>query len=221
MSRLLHLVPLLALAGCLRATTFTCETNTECGTGGQCELAAGGYCSFADSSCTASGRRFGDSSGPSSGKCVGETGGPDAPPIDAPPTPMGCPANYMTLPNSGPRGHRYLLVNATATWTQQRDACAGMMTFLAFPDGATPADAQAELDAITTLAGNNAWVGINDLITEGVYKTSLNQTVSVNTRALIDIVGNPQNADCLTTNGATMTDDDCTTPHTAVCECVP
>jgi hypothetical protein len=216
----------LGSSGCLRSTTFKCDTNTDCGAGGQCEVAAGGFCSFADSSCTASGRRFGDSSGASSGKCVGEVGD-DAgvgaeKPIDAPEIPSGCPGNFMTLPNSGPRGHRYLLINTQAGWTAQRDGCAAMSTFMAFPDGATNADAQLELAAVVTLAGNGVWVGVEDIVTNGAYKTSLGQPVSARTLALINPGGgNPNQQGCFTTNGTSMTDEDCADTRKTVCECVP
>ncbi|MBA3821768.1 MAG: C-type lectin domain-containing protein [Deltaproteobacteria bacterium] len=216
----------LACAGCLRTTTFRCDDNADCN-GGQCETTEGGFCSFADSSCTASGRRFGDHSGPSSNQCVGETAmidggppGPDSASDAAPPT--GCKATYMALPSSGPRGHRYLLQNANLTWVQHRDACAADGAFLAFPDGATLADAQAELAALMTLAGVNSWVGIADQITEGAYRTSLNQPVSAVTMMLIVTGGgNPNGQDCLVGTGTTITDESCNDMRKAVCECVP
>ncbi|MDQ3367730.1 MAG: C-type lectin domain-containing protein [Myxococcota bacterium] len=216
----------LACAGCLRTTTFRCDDNADCN-GGQCETTEGGFCSFADSSCSTSGRRFGDHAGPSSNQCVGETamvdGGPPGPDsaTDAAP-PMGCKAAYMTLPNSGPRGHRYLLQNTNLTWVQHRDACAADGAFLAFPDGAALADARAELAALLTLAGDNVWVGVTDQVAEGVYRTSLNQPVSAITTMLIMIGnGNPNGRDCFVGTGTTITDVSCTDTRKAVCECVP
>lgn len=214
-------------AGCLRSTTFHCDDNTDCN-GGQCETTEGNYCSFADSSCSVSGRRFGDHSGPASNQCVGETtttdGGidtPDGTPIDGAP-PMGCKPTYMALPDSGPRGHRYLLLPTNLSWVQQRDACALDNAWLAFPDGATLADAQAELAALRTLAADGAWIGVNDQLTEGSYRTSLNAPVSAITAMLILTGGgNPNGQDCLTIAGATLTDESCNDTRKAVCECVP
>ncbi len=217
----------LASTSCLRSTTFNCDDNSDCGGGGTCEVAEGGYCSFSDPSCTVSMRRFGDHSGAKSNQCVGETGGVDGGidspmgdgGIDAPP--MGCKANYMALANSGPRGHRYRLLPGLGTWVQQRDACAADQAFLAFPDGAALADAQAELGALTTLAGDGVWIGITDQVTETTYRTSLNMPASAISLMLLTAAGGGSE-DCLVGAGMTMTDEKCDTPpRNAVCECVP
>lgn len=76
------------------ASAFTCTDNASCtgGADGVCET--NGFCSFADSSCTNSGRRYGDLAGGMSNKCTDEPVGsgsnmgsnmPDAfvPPPDA------------------------------------------------------------------------------------------------------------------------------------------
>jgi alpha-tubulin suppressor-like RCC1 family protein len=60
-------------SSCVGLQDYTCKSNDPCvgqdGAQGICEPA--GYCSFADSSCPGSGRRYGDQgSGPSSGECV-------------------------------------------------------------------------------------------------------------------------------------------------------
>ncbi|MBA3398051.1 MAG: C-type lectin domain-containing protein [Deltaproteobacteria bacterium] len=218
----------LASSGCLRSTTFNCDDNSDCGGGGTCEVAEGGYCSFSDPSCTVSMRRFGDHSGAKSNQCVGETGGVDGGidspmgdgGIDAPPT--GCKGNYMALANSGPRGHKYRLLPNNGTWVQQRDACAADQAFLAFPDGAALADAQAELAALTTLAGNGVWIGVTDQLAEGTYRTSLNMPASAITlMLLVGSGGNSNGQDCLAGTGMTLTDEDCNGDRKAVCECVP
>jgi hypothetical protein len=66
------------LAGCLRSTTYECNSNEQClasGEQGACE--ATGYCSFADTTCP-SGRRYAPLSGPFAGQCVDD----DAPDPD-------------------------------------------------------------------------------------------------------------------------------------------
>jgi hypothetical protein len=224
-----HLLVLFVMfsAGCLRNTTFKCEESTECGAGGQCE--ADGLCSVVASSCP-SGRAYGPNSGSRSGDCVGGDGmdgGKEMTGGEMPggePNPMGCRADYMALPNSGPRGHRYLAVATNATWPQQRDFCVANMGFLAFPDGTTLANAQLELSAIVTFGGTNLWVGVNDIGgtgQEGKYKTSLNMNVSTITAMLITESGNSNNEDCLAGTATTMNDEDCATTRKAVCECVP
>jgi hypothetical protein len=220
-----HLLLIIALSttGCLRTTTFQCEESTECGTGGTCE--ADGLCSVASSGC-ASGREYGPNSGSKSGECVGGNSGGEAG-MEMPgeaggePLPMGCRADYMALPNSGPRNHRYLLVNPTASWSAQRDFCAANMGYLAFPDGTNTANAQLELDALRLFAGDGAWVGVNDIATEGQYRTSLNMPASTSTQALMNLAGNPNQQDCMFINTTTLNHTDCNNTRKAVCECVP
>lgn len=213
----------LAIAGsasCLRSTTFQCESNTDCN-GGTCELAEGGYCSFADSSCATTGRRFGEHSGPYANQCVGETtpidGGPDGAPSDGPDgaPPGGCPVDYATLPNAGT--NRYKVRAQTQRWTQQRDACAAEGAYLAIPNDA------AELGALTTAGGAGVWLGINDITTEGTYVTSLNMPAVF----LPWATGEPNNQggqggqDCVAGTGMTISDEACGDTRAAVCECVP
>ena len=218
-----HLILItIALTGCLRSTTFQCEESTECGTGGQCE--ADGLCSVASSGC-ASGREYAPSSGGKSGECVGGNPGGEAgsEPIvpGGEPEPMGCRADYAVLPNSGPRNHRYLLIAATGSWNAQRDFCAANMGYLAWPDGTSLANAQLELNALRTLAGDLAWVGVNDIVTEGTYLTSLNTTASTFTQMLMNLGGNPNPTDCFFINNTTLDDANCGDLRKAVCECVP
>jgi hypothetical protein len=225
MRQLLVFLLLATSAGCLRSTTFKCEDSTECGAGGQCE--SDGLCSVASSGC-ASGREYGPNSGSQSGECVGGNGGEGGPGsepvVGSEPLPMGCRADYMALPSSGPRGHRYFLINTTASWPGQRDACAMNQGFLAFPDGAVLADAQAELLAVVTFGGAGLWMGVNDLGgngQEGKYRTSLNMMASTVTLMLVTESGQSQNEDCLAGTTTTMTDEDCASLRKAVCECVP
>ena len=72
------LLVLAMLSGCLRSSSFQCESDQSCthnGQPGRCE--ATHYCSVADSSCPG-GNRYGDSAGSLSGQCVGDQQGSDA-----------------------------------------------------------------------------------------------------------------------------------------------
>jgi Lectin C-type domain len=200
----------LSLTGCLRSTTFQCETSAQCGAEGLCE--ADNYCSFPSTSCP-SGRVYGDNSGPHSNQCVDE-----AMPVDAMPDASNCPATYMALPNAGTRGHVYRLVDLDRTWAQHRDACAGEAAFLAFPDGP---NAAMELAALRTAAGNGAWVGVNDIANEGNRVNSLNMPISAQTQALVNIDGNPTGTDCFVIDNTSLDDASCNDSNKAVCECVP
>jgi len=225
MRSLLLFLAIASSAGCLRSTNFQCANDGECGAGGKCE--GDKFCSFADSAC-AGGRRYGDNSGPNSGDCVGG-GGPDMDNtgqemMGGEPPPMGCGANFVTLASSGPRGHKYLVINTTGTWQVQRDACSAMNSWLAFPDGANATDAQMELVAVNTAVGGNGlgWMGVNDILQEGQYRTSLNTATSAVTNMLMNVGGGGSNGkDCLASNAADMTDEDCDTLRKAVCECMP
>lgn len=205
----------LALTGCLRSTTFQCETSAQCGAEGVCE--ADRFCSFPSTAC-ASGRVYGDNSGPHSNECVGATTEDAPPPGDGMPDAAKCPATYATLPNAGTRGHVYRFVNMDRTWTQHRDACAAENTFLAFPDGP---DAALELAALRVAAADGAWLGINDIQNEGTRINSLGMPVSAQTNALVDLDGNPMNTDCFVIDITTIDDASCGDTRKAVCECVP
>lgn len=157
---------------CLRATAFHCETSADCGAGGTCQADVGG-CSVIDDDCPSQ-QRYGDSAGGLAGQCVPVSGTidaslpADAPPIDAPPIdapPAGCPADYDELVG-GQAGHRYRLVTTTASWTDQRDGCAGAgaNVYLAIPGDADELAALVELATSTQL-----WVGITDQVTEGTW----------------------------------------------------
>jgi len=224
MRSLFLFIAIASSAGCLRSTNFQCANDGECGAGGQCE--SDRFCSFADSSCSG-GRRYGDNSGPNSGECTsGGTGGEAGmePTVNGEagmePIAAQCPGNYNTLPNSGTRMHRYRLLNQNRAWATHRDDCqaagvtAGKMIFLAFPDGP---QAAMELAALQTLAGDGAWVGVEDIT--GARKNSLGQALSTETNALINESGSP--GDCFVINGTSLDDESCTNTHVAVCECVP
>ena len=144
-------------------------------------------------------------------------GGEDSP-SDA--TPLGCPSMFQTLPNSGPRGHRYLQAPASANWLDMRDFCVAVGGFLAFPDGNNPQNAQLELAALIAFSGNGTWIGVTDVGTEGTFRTSLNQIVSAATSSLIQ-GGNSMQNDCATAQTDRLNIEDCSNSHKAVCECVP
>lgn len=219
----------LPLAACLRSTTYTCQNDSQCtgaGSDPRCDTSVNA-CTFADSSCTTSGRRYADNSGSYSGRCVGDGPGPDSNmgnevPPGGEPAPMGCPADFVQM---GPRNHGYKALPNMAPWAMQRDACAAFGTFLAYPDGATLADAQAELAIIKTLSQDGAWVGISDLVVEGSYtRSSDNMPISAITNMLLNIGGNQgeKNAqDCLIVANDKIDDASCNDNRRAVCECVP
>lgn len=76
------LAAILALAlgssACIRSSNeFACTLDSECGTGGTCEVALGGFCSVSDTTCD-SGRRFSERAGERSSDCV-DPAAPSAP----------------------------------------------------------------------------------------------------------------------------------------------
>ena len=228
-----HVVALvLALSplACLRSTTFTCATSTDCGTDGVCE--PNNFCSFADASC-AQGRRYGSLSGPVAGQCVGDQtptdGGADTPPgvdmmIDAPP--LTCQTNPAYNPiTGGTTGHTYRLVATAAQWMTQRDLCANESGNLAIPDDT------AELMGVTALAGGGSWIGLSDIAVEMTFVTVLGQAPTFNSAPLVNGMapwggGQPDNkpnpgADCVRADtNQTIADDKCNQSLRAVCECV-
>jgi len=209
------------MAGCLRQTEFRCETSSQCGTNGTCQMSIG-YCSFPDAVC---GQRFGPQAGMYANKCVGETpivdAGVDTPsmPGDGPGSDATnhCPSGYNTITNGTP-GHRYRLLTAD-NWTNQRDFCAATSQFayLAIPDDA------AEVGALDMLAGAapDYWIGIDDLATSGTYLTVKGTAPPY----LLWEPGQPNNgpppADCVETVTADgkFSDEKCGTSLPAVCEC--
>lgn len=163
--------------GCLRDTSYKCTLDEQCGAGGVCEMSVGGYCAFADTSCS-SGRKFGTQAGTYSGQCVGGTTGSDGGvdtagnPDGTIDTPMGgidaarCPSDFTKL-SGAPATRYYKLITAADNWVNQKTVCtnAGMNTYLAFPEN------MMELQAMDALAGsiNTYWVGISDLQTSGTW----------------------------------------------------
>jgi hypothetical protein len=216
------LIAMLVLAGgCLRSTTFQCETTEQCGGGNTCEPE--GYCSRPDPSCTESGRRFHESAGPRANQCVGSITGDDAG-VDAPENDaqtVGCPTGYVALPNAGP--NQYKLLTAANTWEQHRDSCRATdptRAYLAIPDNL------AEMQAMSAAAtAATFWIGISDQTTEGTYLTVKNATPTF----LVWQAGQPDNAgggdgeDCVAALSATSTlqDDRCNRQYRALCECEP
>jgi hypothetical protein len=216
------IVLVLPVAGCLRNTSYTCTTSSQCGTDGVCEMV--GYCSFPDATC---GRRFGPQAGTYANQCVGGIivdAGIDTPSgcgsskCDAPPdsVPTTCPSDF-TSPSGAPPGHSYKRIATAADWPTQKAACAAFSTraVLGFPSS------QAELVAMSTLAaGADYWVGIDDLppATTWVNTRGMNQTF------LPWDQGQPNNSpmdqcvEVLQAN-ATINNTRCNTTLAAICEC--
>jgi hypothetical protein len=214
---------------CLRATSYTCATDDQCGADGRCELATG-FCSFTDASC-AQGRRYGNLSGPLAGTCVGEEpvgsdGGPgDGPPIggDGPMTdgpgagPCMTSGAYAAIP-SVPNGHTYRVLTLAATWQQQRDKCAADSAHLAIPEDTT------ELAGMLVLGGSQLWVGITDLALENTFVTVLGPPATFLPWANGQPDNKPQpDADCAQADPTDqrLYDEKCGGAYRAVCECVP
>lgn len=215
-------------SGCLRQTSFHCETSDQCGAGGTCE--SEGFCSLPDPSCP-SGDRFTDAAGALANQCVGgdpgSDGGIDAPPGDGAPgdgAPVdgpaaGCPAGYAEI-TGGQAGHRYRLLTAAANWQTQRDTCAATSAsaYLAHPEDA------AELAALGTLAASTFWVGISDMGTEGTFVTLQGGAPP----SSLWLPGEPdggQQVDCVAAmmSGGNygFADERCNQQYAAICECVP
>ncbi len=243
--RILFAIALAASSGCWKPATFACTNDVDCTRGdesGTCE--AVGRCSFPDQSCP-SGARFGALSGTYANECVGAPGNgadagetidaplhdtsmPDAPidaaplhdtsmpdaPIDATPS---CPATYVALPGLTTT-HRYRLLATAAGWTNQRSFCGAepANAYLAIPNDA------AELHALLALTVADAWVGISDASTEGVYADVHGQTATF----LPWAPGEPDNngnQDCVRALAATSTIEtaQCGMAAIAICECEP
>jgi len=217
------IVLLLPVAGCLRNTSYTCTSTSQCGTDGQCDTVGGvGYCSFPDATC---GRRFGPQAGTYANQCVGgiivdagiDTSGCgnrcDAPTDSIPTT---CPSDF-TSPSGAPAGHSYKRIATVADWPTQKAACAALSTrvVLGFPSS------PAELTAMSTLAaGADYWVGIDDLppATTWVNTRGMNQTFTPWDQ------GQPNNSpmdNCVEvlTGNATIDNIRCTMTLAAICEC--
>ena len=232
MKKVLAIVIALAGAGCLRTTTYKCSSNAMCtGTGGTCEIT--GFCSFTDADC-AEGRRYGDLAGKYSNTCVGDLpididsgvviDGPpnDGTGVDVPVS--NCPGSYTAI--SG-QAHRYRVITSQAVYATQKAACDadGSTTYLAIPDD------QAELTAILTAATANAWIGIDDLLTEGSFVTA--RDVAFSSSSPLWDSGEPDdtkesggganNGECVAgfTNNQRLSDDRCDNSYVAVCECDP
>ncbi len=210
---------LLPTLGCLRNTSFKCDTSDQCGTDGVCE--AQHYCSFPDPQC---GRRFGPQAGDLAGQCVTGGTGTDAG-VDSPILPGDgssdgggpmCPSDYMQLAGA-PTNRRYKLIANATDWVSQRAACNGTHTFLAAPDSATELAALDKLAGITVLA---YWIGVDDLAAAGTWVTVNNTPQTYLPWAPTFPTGNPndQCVDVITAN-AQFENTKCTTPLPAICEC--
>jgi hypothetical protein len=206
----------LAVPGCLKDMSFLCTSADQCtrgGAQGRCE--SNGYCSFPDGSCT-SGERFGDYAGSHANQCVG--GGGDGGIVDAHPDGHGggCPGGYAALP--GVPGHQYKKLLTAAAWMSHQVACEaeGMNIYLAIPDDMT------ELSALATLAGQDVWVGIDDIAVEGTFVTVRNTPPPF----LPWAPGEPSNAgnrDCVALLAASvqLVVLQCSQSRIAICECEP
>lgn len=220
-------IALAAGAGCIKPAAYECATDTQCehaGVTGTCE--ATGACSFPDTTCS-SGKRYGSLSGAYSDQCVTTESEVDAGLADAaasvvdarpdaPPDAPSCPDTYSPLAGGGTKLYR--LVVDPAPWANQRATCRadGSHSQLAVPEDA------AQLQAISTLAGTDAWIGIYDAPLEGTYITSYNVPATFLPWAA-DEPDNVGNQDCVRAlvGGATIETQLCATESVAVCECVP
>jgi hypothetical protein len=210
--------------GCIKPAAFECAMDQECehaGVAGTCEPTRS--CSFPDTTCS-SGKRYGALAGGYSNQCVGADWELDAgisdghvvdASIDAPPDAPSCPASYTTLPGAG--NNRYRVVVEPAPWANQRATCRAdsSRVQLAVPDNA------AELQAISTFAGADAWIGISDAQLEGSYVT-YNMPATFLPWAANE-PDNNGNQDCVRAlaGGTTIETQLCATASVAVCECVP
>jgi hypothetical protein len=213
-SRLVLVLALVA-PGCLKDMTYLCTSADQCtrdGAQGRCE--SNGYCSFPDRSCE-SGQRFGDFAGSHANQCVGGGGGV----VDARPGDDGggsCPSGYTAL--AGAPGHRYQKLITAAPWMNHKAACEseGANVYLAIPDD------MVELSALVSLAGEDVWVGIDDIAVEGTFVTVRNTTPSF----LPWAPGEPSNAgnrDCAEILAASsqLAMLSCSQSRIAICECEP
>jgi hypothetical protein len=199
------LLVIAALAGgCLRSSDFHCMADSQCGSGGMCEIDVG-YCSVPDSNCV-QGRRYTEYSGSYTNQCVIR---PDA-------SVSQCAPGFMTLP--GAPGHQYHLFTTPGDFMTQRTACAaqGPTSYLAIPDTAP------ELQAIVALAAQpKVWVGIDDLVVVGNFLTVRGMTPAY----LPWAAGQPDNkpnAQCVDAlPDGTIEDQVCSSSLPAVCECEP
>lgn len=222
--RALCLLATLASAGCLRETTFRCAEAAQCGDGA-CE--ASGFCSFVDTTCADSGRRYGEFSGAYSNQCVGSEppgsdGGVDGSSGDA--SAGRCPGTYTTLGTIAT--HRYRVIGNAAAFLTQSAACAAdaSTAYLAIPDDA------AELSALLAASAMSPiWVGVHDPQKDGTFETVRGAAFS-STSPLWD-QGEPDDkplsgggtAECViaTSGPAALADDRCNASRPAVCECEP
>jgi len=197
----------MAPLACLRSTSFSCDTNDQCGTG-VCQPTH--FCSFADAACP-SGQRYGELSGSLAGECVvGSDAGGDGPAT-------ACKTDPAYQPLAGATA-TYKLLATAADWQTQSTACMGDGAFLGVPDDA------AELTAVSTLAAADFWVGITDGTTENTFLTVLGATAAfLPWDTASGQPDNQQNQDCVRAAPTTQTyfDDKCNVTHVAVCECAP
>jgi C-type mannose receptor len=203
-----------AATGCLKDMTYQCTSPDQCvrdGAQGRCE--SNGLCSFSDPSCS-TGQRFGNYAGSHANQCVGGNNGMvDAHgKIDG----TGCPSGFAALP--GVPSHLYDKLITAAGWSNHKTACEsqGANVYLAIPDDMT------ELSALVTNAGQDVWVGIDDIAVEGTFVTVRNATPPF----LPWAPGEPDNAgnqDCVeilaaSSQVATLA---CSQSRIAICECEP
>ncbi len=204
-------------AGCLRTTEFRCASNAECGAGGVCE--AVGFCSVPNAECAGTGRSYSDSAGQGlSNHCVpagapgpGTDAGVDAP-DDAMPANK-CPSGYAAVAGSA---HLYKALS-NVSWDEAKMMCdlTSKSAYLAVPDDAT------ELANLATVATPPFWVGIDDLVTAGMFVTQKGAPASFLPWGSGQPNLGPQN-DCVAAISATqIATEKCGVKHAAVCECEP
>lgn len=141
---------------------------------------------------------------------------PDGAGDGVPDVPAGiCPADFIQLPGGSP--HVYRLASGPAIFNSQLDNCAALSiaAYLAIPDD------QPELDGLVGLAATSIWVGIDDLQTEGTYRTVIGQVATFLPFAVSEPDGTPLQNCLFADDQSQLHDQSCSSNLPAICECEP
>src|SRR5262245_52577610 len=148
-----------------------------------------------------------------------DTVSPDTPPSDGvtgSDVAAACPGGFIQL--AGGSAHFYKVDNGPDLYASQRVDCeaSAPIAYLAIPDD------QTELDGLAAMSGNDFWVGIDDIMTEGTYITAKGVPATFLPFAAGEPTGTPQQ-NCLLAKGGNgkLADQNCSTNFVAICECEP